>query len=124
MEKAIMAGPKKERREQPRARGTAGLMIGVESMTPSADIKNISLSGVCFTVGRPLEFMTRLMMTLIFPSDISSAEELGGAVQCEGAVVRCEPAGAGNDGRYEVAVFFTHLGGTAKAAIEEYVKAS
>jgi hypothetical protein len=124
MEKAIMAGPKKERRKQPRARGKAGLMVGVESMTPSADIKDISLSGVCFTVAKPLEFMTRLMMTLIFPSDTMSAKKSGGAVQCEGAVVRCEPIASGEDNSYEVAVFFTHLEETAMAAIEEYVNAS
>jgi hypothetical protein len=124
MEKAIMAGPKKERRKEPRARGKVGLRVGVESMTPSADIKNISLSGICFTVGKPLEFMTKLMMTLIFPSDTSSAKASGGAIQCEGAVVRCEPVASGEDDSYEVAVFFTHLEEIAKAAIEEYVNAS
>ena len=124
MEKSDMAGPEKERRQQPRAKGTTGLMVGVESMTPSTDIKDISLSGVCFTVGEPLEFMTRLMMTLIFPSEVSPADEPGSAVQCEGAVVRCEPTESGEDDSYEVAVFFTHLEETAKVAIEEYVKAS
>jgi hypothetical protein len=124
MEKPDMAGPKEERRKHPRAQGTAGLMLGVESMTPSADIKDISLSGVRFTVGEPLEFMTKLVMTLIFPFENSPAQESGGAIECEGAVVRCEPVGSGEDDSYEVAVFFTHMEETAKTAITEYVKAS
>jgi hypothetical protein len=63
------------------------------------------------------------MMTLIFPTENASAQGLRGAIQCEGAVVRCEPVDADMNSGYEVAVFFTHLENTAKAAIEEYVKA-
>ena len=117
-----MARPKEERRRQPRAKGTTGLMVGLESQTPSTDIRDISQSGVCFTVERPVEFMTRLMMTLIFPSGDASSEGSSDAVQCEGAVVRCEPVGCGEDDRYEVAVFFTHLDETARKTIEQYVR--
>jgi hypothetical protein len=124
MEKPDMAKPEKERRNQPRAKATAGLLVGLESQTPGSDIRDISLSGICFTVEEPLEFMTQLMMTLIFPTENASAQESGGAVQCEGAVVRCEPIDPDASKSYEVAVFFTHLEGTAKAAIEEYVKTS
>jgi len=124
MEKPDMAKPKNERRKQPRAKGTAGLMVGLKSQTPGTDIRNISLSGLCFTVEKPIEFMTQLIMTLIFPTEIASARESNGAVQCEGAVVRCEPLGSDTSNSYEVAVFFTHLEDGAKAAIEEYVKKS
>ena len=117
-----MARPKKERRKQPRARGTAGLMVGVEPGTPNADIKDISLSGISFTVDNPIEFMTQLMMTLTFPAESGSSRGSDESVRCEGAVVRCEPADADDDS-YEVAVFFTHLDGTAKTAIENYVRA-
>ena len=117
-----MAMPKKERRKQPRAKGTTGLLVGLESQTPGDDIRDISLSGVCFTVEEPLEFMTQLMMTLIFPTENAPAQESGGAIQCEGAVVRCEPIDSDAGNNYEVAVFFTRLEEAAKAAIEEYVK--
>lgn len=117
-----MTRPKKERRKQPRAKGTAGLVVSMESGTPSADIKDISLSGISFTVDSPIEFMTQLMMTLIFPTESTPSHGSDEGVRCEGAVVRCEPADADGD-RYEVAVFFRHLDETAKTAIENYVRA-
>ena len=119
-----MAKPENERRKQPRAKGTAGLLIGLESQMPGTDIRDISLSGLCFTVEEPIEFMTQLLMALIFPTENASAQESGGTIRCEGAVVRCEPIDSDVGDSYEVAVFFTHLEETAKAAIEEYVKMS
>jgi hypothetical protein len=121
-----MGKPKEERRKQPRVKASVGLMIGVEPQSPSADIRDISLSGISFIVDSPIEFMTQLVMTLVLPAaDASSggSDNPDGRVQCEGAVVRCDPAGADDD-RYEVAVYFMHLNETAKAAIEKYVRAN
>ena len=96
-------------------------MVGVESQKPTADIRDISLSGVCFTINESVEFMTRLMMTLIFPAGHGSPNESERIESCEGAVVRCEPADSDKDSLYEVAVFFTHLEESTKEAIERYV---
>lgn len=117
-----MTKPKEERRKKPRARGAPGLTVGVKSQAPSADIRDISLSGVRFAVDEPIEFMTRLIMTLVVPGADASSDETAGGVHCEGAVVRCEPMDSGENSRYEVAVFFTQLDETAKKAIEEYVQ--
>jgi hypothetical protein len=122
-----MARPKEERRKQIRVKGAAGLMIGVKPQSPSADIRDISLSGISFIADSPIEFMTQLVMTLLLPvvdaSSESSDSPDDSRIQCEGAVVRCDPTGADGD-RYEVAVFFMHLDETAKAAIERYVRAN
>ena len=117
-----MAKPKEERRKQPRVKGAAGLMVGVESQSCTIDIRDISLSGVSFVTDTPIEFMTQLMMTLILPV-AGASDSPDGRVQCEGAVVRCEPTSEDGD-RYEVAVFFVHLDETTRATIEEYVKAN
>lgn len=101
------------------------MLIGVDSRLSGAPIKDISLSGVNFIADEPIEFMTRLMMTVVFPPQGASKDKSSASVgiQCEGAVVRCEPVKESDDEKYEVAVFFTHLDETAKSAIEEYVRA-
>jgi hypothetical protein len=120
-----MAKPKVERRKQPRVRGAAGLRLGSAPHAAGLQVKDISLSGLSFRISRPIEFMTRLMMTLILPiqSDPAGQPETPTSVPCEGAVVRCEPVHGSDVDQYEVAVFFTHLDDTAREAVEEYVKA-
>ena len=119
-----MTRPAKERRKHLRAKGAEGLTVGVEPQAPGVPVRDISLSGVSFTLDAPVEFMTRLMMTLVFPSGRSPERQPSApaAVQCEGAVVRCDPVRDGREGCYDVAVFFTHLEDSAKEAIEEYVQ--
>jgi len=119
-----MTRPKEERRGRPRAKGAADLLVGVDSQTPGACINNISLSGISFTVDTPIEFMTRLMMTLVFPDQDSSQGKAVPfrVVVCEGAVVRCEPVSENDEERYEVAAFFIHLDEVTKDAIEIYIQ--
>ncbi len=119
-----MARPKEEKRGQPRAKGAADLLVGVDSQTPGAYINNISLSGINFTVDTPIEFMTRLMMTLVFPDQNSSQGKAvpSRGILCEGVVVRCEPVSENDEERYEVAAFFIHLDEVTKDAIEIYIQ--
>jgi hypothetical protein len=120
---AGMTKPAKERRGKRRVTGIKGLAIGLDSQTSAAAIIDISLSGVRFLTQEPVEFMTKLMMTLIISGDGSAPKASGTGVKCEGAVVRCEPAGSGEDDKYEVAVFFTHLDEEAEKTIGGYVHA-
>jgi hypothetical protein len=109
-----------ERRKKPRVKGVAGLAVGLASQGRSADIIDISLSGLRFTADEPIECMTQLMMTLVIPSTDTSSDRQSTDAQCEGAVVRCEPIGSGENCQYEVAVFFTFLDDSLKKSIEEY----
>ena len=116
--------PTKERRAQPRAKGTPRFTIDLKSKGPAVQVRDISLSGISFKAAGPIEFMTRLKMTLEFPADQTLKKSTPpGSIQCEGAVVRCDPIGNGNKGAYEVAVFFTQLSDYAKKVIGEYVHA-
>ncbi len=119
-----MTKPRRERRKKPRAKGTGKLLLALESQPPGAQIKDISVSGINFTADAPLEFMTRLVMTIVFPGEKNPGGEpaSSGGIQCEGAVVRCEPVKGGDEGKYEIAVFFTSLEQSASGAIEEYVR--
>jgi len=114
--------PTKERRAQPRAKGTPRFMVGLKPKGSAVQVRDISVSGISFRVSNPIEFMTRLVMTLDFPSGHASKDPTAhGSILCEGAVVRCEPVTGGNKGEYEVAVFFTELSEHARKAIEKYV---
>ncbi|GAB4342078.1 MAG: hypothetical protein Kow0099_19300 [Candidatus Abyssubacteria bacterium] len=119
-----MAEPEIERRKQPRVRADDGVSIGIDAQVTGVQVRDISLSGLCFRLGHPLDFMTRLMITLVFPHDRpqNRGSALDDAIQCEGAVVRCEQVNDDYGTRYEVAVFFTKLDETARRAIDRYVK--
>ena len=117
-----MTKSRSERRKKPRVKGVAGLAVGLASQGRSADITDISLSGLRFTADEPIEYMTQLMMTLVVPVTHTSSGKQPTDVQCEGAVVRCEPIGPGENCQYEVAVFFTLLDDAARKTIEEYAQ--
>jgi hypothetical protein len=114
--------PTKERRAQPRAKGTPRFTVDLKPHGPAVQVRDISLSGISFRLSDPIEFMTRLIMTLEFPVETASKESTApDSIQCEGAVVRCDPVDDGKKDAFEVAVFFTQLGEQAKKVIREYV---
>lgn len=118
-----MAKPTEERRKQLRVGGTPDLTVSLKSSATAVQVRDISLSGISFRTNGPLEVMTQLMMTLVFPAkSIPTGQATSKSIQCEGAVVRCDPLNKGNGNWYETAVFFTLLDDTAKKAIEEYVQ--
>ena len=121
-----MRKPRTERRQQPRVRGVAGLTVGAEPHVKGVSVRDISLAGLSFRANQPISYMTRLMMTLIFPADADSAghsKKDATRIRCEGAVVRCDPV-SGSEGReHEIAVFFTHMDDASREAVEEYIKA-
>ena len=118
-----MKKPAKERRKQPRVTGTHGFTVDLRSGAPAIQVKDISLSGISFRTNSPLEFMTRLMMTLVFPAkELLTAQSNSVRIQCQGAVVRCDPMGKDEENSYEAAVFFTQLDEKARETIDEYVQ--
>jgi hypothetical protein len=100
-----------------------GLTVGAQPHLDGVQVKDISLSGISFRMERPIEFMTRLMMHMVFPNRSSPDGQsfMYGSIQCEGAVVRCAPVSDDNGNQYEIAVFFTHLEEAARKAIQDYV---
>ena len=118
-----MSKPKTDRRGQPRARAVKGLTVGAGPGVVGVQVKDISLSGLSFRTTMPLEFMTRLVMTLVFPARSGPDGNARGKVstQGEGAVVRCKPV-ANRANLYEIAVFFLHLDDEAREVIEKYVE--
>ncbi len=112
-----------ERRRQPRVKGIAGLTVGLGPESAAIQVKDLSLSGISFRTKKPIEFMTQLMMRIVFPSKSTANSHATDpdAVRCEGAVVRCDRVRSGTENQYEIAVFFTDLDENAKRAIKTYV---
>ena len=113
-----MRKSRSERRKQPRVSGRAGLKVGAEPHVSEVNIKDISLAGLCFIADRPIGYMSRLMMTLLFPGESKNPTR----IRCEGTVVRCDPVKGSEGKEHEVAVFFTHLDDASRETIEDYVR--
>jgi hypothetical protein len=83
---------------------------------------NLSLGGLYCTSTTDFPEMTRLAVRLLLPLEDSQASE---TVDLEAVVVRREelPLSLGSQ-RFELALFFTSVGGTARSSIERYLSAA
>jgi hypothetical protein len=86
--------------------------------TTRAETINVSASGVYFTTPTYIEPLTKLRVTL----DLVSGQA-GGAVACDGVVVRVEPEEPDPSvDEYQVACYFTEV--SNREALEAYVLGS
>lgn len=112
---------RKERRRHPRSRTGFALEIEGQKEPGISHVENISQSGVLCHIGRPIDEMTIMAVTIVLPSRGETANE--NQVECEGVVVRCEPT-EGSDGKefYRVAIFFMHISDEARSRIARFVE--
>lgn len=126
-----------DQRMHPRTTGAFTLSLDL----PSAEsrgirVKDLSQAGVCCFLDEPIPIMTEVSMRLVIPGADNKSTE----IQCNGAVVRCDPhdesvAGApGSDrasvsagpsprsGPFEVAIFFLDLDEPERGVIDRYVR--
>ena len=84
---------------------------------------NLSPGGVCCTSSVDFPEMTRLAVRLLLPAS-GGPESGGGPVDVEAVVVRRTPlaSAVGNDGRYELALFFTHVEDEQRERLQEYLR--
>ena len=80
-------------------------------------MRDISKSGLCFFVDRPIPIMTCLKLAIDLPVP-DGIRRVSGA----GAVVRCERIAARVD-HYEVAVFLHDMAEPDREVVEAYVEA-
>ncbi|MFC1631312.1 PilZ domain-containing protein [Candidatus Omnitrophota bacterium] len=111
-----------ERRQHPRTEGLLPLKISQKGLDVITETKNISCSGVCCRVNKPIPLMTKLGLTLLLPirhgTKVNTAK-----VKCKGVVVRSEPTIVEEaDTAYQsIAVFFSDLSKKDRGKITEYV---
>jgi len=126
-----------DQRAHPRT--TGGFTLSLDLPSPeSRDIrvKDISKAGICCLLDEPIPVMTEVSMRLVIPGANNESTE----IQCNGAVVRCDPPdepvarAPGTDraarsagpsprsGPFEVAIFFLDLDEPDRGVIDRYVR--
>ena len=108
-----------ERRRTPRARTPAGMRLRLPGLLDTADVTDLSSSGVRCTTARAVSLLSLVEVTLLLPADGATRE-----VVCTGAVVRSSRAPAGDPsgaGVWDTAIFFTNLDDDDRAKLDAYV---
>jgi len=85
-------------------------------------VRDLSPSGVCFHITKPVPYMTKVKLMLWLPDASKNGDQ--NEFPCSGVVVRSEPCNGSNGSdpsEYEVAVFFTEMPRPTLAAVEAYV---
>ncbi|MFZ2631041.1 MAG: PilZ domain-containing protein [Desulfosalsimonadaceae bacterium] len=89
-----------ERRRYPRIETRIPMNLVADKRNVSAETVNLSMSGICCRVDRPIEMMTCLEIVLMLPDEVAPDDVM--YVECEGVVVRDEKT---NDGHH-ISIFF------------------
>ncbi|MBL4771112.1 MAG: PilZ domain-containing protein [Planctomycetes bacterium] len=103
----------RERRRHERAQAEWPISISLDGGLREAKIRDVSRSGVCFFLDRPIEEMTLLEISFELPGR-------EGEIKGRGAVVRCERISTMLE-HFEIAVFLTDMPDPEREAIENYV---
>ena len=110
--------PGTERRGQPRVKTNLSVQLDLDGGTTDANIRDISLSGVCCITMSAMPVMTQVQLTIVLPGPMGTEQP----IRCAGAVVRSAQLSADGGGEgFETAIFFTQLGESERAEIEDFV---
>ena len=113
-----MSAKQDERRLAPRTDERLPVVVTDAGVTLQAETKNLSAAGVYCVLERFLAPMTKLQLRFALPNGGRTQ-----AVNCSGVVVRVEPVvNQPDQGRYNVAIFFTDLTDRDRAAIGRFVR--
>ena len=95
--------PLSERRRYPRIETRIQMNLVADKRNVSAETVNLSMSGVCCRVNRPIKMMTSLEIVLMLPDE--GAPDDVTYVECEGVVIRDEKTANG----HHVSIFFNQM---------------
>ncbi|MCG3134482.1 MAG: hypothetical protein HMLKMBBP_01789 [Planctomycetes bacterium] len=114
--------PKTERRREPRAKPTRDLTLRLTGQPAAAEIRDISVNGVCCTTTQAVPVLTQVHLVLMVPTPRGPRE-----IPCGGAVVRSvkETAAPGSHAAepYETAIYFTDIREADRSVLAAYVAA-
>lgn len=105
-----------ERRRHPRVTSDLSLDLKLDDGVHSARLRDLSESGICFFLDRPLDEMTVLEVAFELPTEGSERAK----VATTGVVVRSRKISPAVD-HYEVALFFNGLDETSRAAMKAFI---
>ncbi|MDO9264645.1 MAG: PilZ domain-containing protein [Desulfosalsimonadaceae bacterium] len=92
-----------ERRRYPRIETCIPMNLVADRRNVSAETVNLSMSGICCRVDRPIEMMTCLEIVLMLPDEGAPDDVM--YVECEGIVVRDEKTANG----HHISIFFNKM---------------
>ena len=104
-----------DRRRHQRAQAEWPITVVLDDGKHEARIRDVSRSGLCFFLERPIQEMT--LLELDFDLPVSDGLR---RIHGQGAVVRCEKISATLE-HYEIAVFMTEMADPDRDTIEGYV---
>ena len=105
-----------DRRRWPRARAEWPITLALPDGTFEARLRDVSGSGLCFFLDRPIPEMTVLQIRLGLPDDDGGEHEIRAA----GAVVRCEKVSPAME-HYEVALFLHEISPADRETLATFV---
>jgi len=108
----------RERRQHPRAEAQWPVDLLLADGPCKARLRDVSRSGVCFFVERPIGLMTLLQLELELPAAPGAAPR---TIRGAGAVVRCERISPSLE-HYEVAVFLHDVSESDREALDDHVR--
>ncbi len=110
-----------EKRRSRRFSSTAPVaFLGVDDSQP-AFLKNISKNGVCCVSRTLIPEMTQVNLAIRLPA-LPHQEEDYFLLECQGAVVRCDPVIRNNSvPKWEIGIFFTEMSTDALELLNQYI---
>ena len=107
-----------EKRRMPRIEEKLPIKVMEGDYCTVVETTNISASGVYFTTDKPLPPMSKVLITLLLPTNTGKNTK----VECNGTVVRVVPMSDQSKTLYETAIFFDDITEKTKNVISRYVK--
>lgn len=107
-----------EKRSAPRIEEKIAIKVMEGDYCAVVETKNISASGVYFTAEKPLSPMSKVIITLLLPTNTTKNSK----IECSGTVVRVVPKTLQSKTIYETAIFFDDITEKAKNIILRHVK--
>ena len=117
--------PGTERRGQPRVHADLPIQLALDGGATDANIRDISISGVCCETNCAVPVMTQVRLTIVLPDLLPDVltEQSGEQqpISCAGAVVRSIALPENGSDSFETAIFFTQMGESDRANLEDFI---
>lgn len=109
-----------ERRKSPRVDKILPIKLSGSEFDVLTETNNISVSGAYFSLGNPLELMTKLNVVLLIPIKKNKAKIIK-KINCTGVIVRCEITDIDAKRPYRAAIYFNALRDHDKKVLHSYI---
>ena len=107
-----------EKRRTPRIEEKLPIKVSEGDYRAVVETKNISASGVYFTAERAMPILSKVMITLLLPTNAGRNSK----IECRGIVVRVVPKTVQDKTMYETAILFDDVTEKTKNIISRHVK--